>query len=225
VRTGAPPASNGPDSERFFRSALLLYKVPVLRDVIRRQLEKYANGDLELAPVLQEPYPAPERFQPWETCMTLGQSWAYNPDETAWKTPGTLIRNLVEVVSRGGNYLLNVGPTARGVFPPEAVARLQAVGRWMAANHEAVYGSDYTPLQRQPWGQATRKGNKLYLHVFAWPTDGRLIVEAFPGAARAVALMAGDPLSFTQSAQRLEIALPTTAPAPDVSVLAVEMSS
>jgi alpha-L-fucosidase len=224
VRTGQPPAGNGPESERFFRAVLALFKMPGIRCVMRRQLQKYAEGQIELTPVPQEPYPAPERFQPWETCMTIGQSWAYNPSETVWKAPGTLVRNLVEVVSRGGNYLLNVGPTDRGTFPPEAVARLQYVGRWMSAHSEAIYGSEYTSLQGRPWGRATRKDDRVYLHLFTWPTDRRLVIESFPDIAQRVSLMAGDPLLFVQSAQRLEITLPSHAPDPDVSVLAVEVS-
>ena len=106
--------------------------------------------------------------------MTMGQSWAYNPNETDWKSPGQLVRNLVEVVSRGGNYLLNVGPTAQGVFPTEAVERLEHIGEWMDQNNEAIYGSTYTPLQGSAWGQATRKGDKVYLHVFDWPAETKL---------------------------------------------------
>ncbi len=81
---------------------LFLMKIPGIRGWLIKQLNKYADGILELTPVLQEAYPTPERFQPWETCMTMGQSWAYNPDETDWKAPGQLVRNLLDVVSRGG---------------------------------------------------------------------------------------------------------------------------
>lgn len=185
--------------------------------------KKYSEGTLELTPVHQEPYPTPEHFQPWETCMTMGQSWAHNPIETNWKAPGELIRNLVKVVSRGGNYLLNVGPSARGSFPPEAVERLQYVGRWMKTYNKAIYGTTYTPLQGQTWGQTTRNGDKLYLHIFDWPADGKLVVDNFPGLARTVSLFAGGPLTFTQAGPRLEIALPAQGPDPDVSVLTVEI--
>ena len=182
-----------------------------------------ANGTLELTPVHKEPYPPPEHFQPWETCMTMGQTWAHNPKETTWKAPGTLVRNLVNVVSRGGNYLLNVGPTARGTFPPEAVERLKYIGRWMKRYDEAIYGATYTPLQGQPWGQATRKGEKLYMHVFEWPVDGKLAVDSFPGQAQAVRLFSGEALSFSQDGPRLVIDLPAQSPDPDVSVLVVDI--
>ncbi|MBI9106456.1 MAG: alpha-L-fucosidase [Spirochaetales bacterium] len=86
--------------------------------------------------------------------MTMGDSWAYKPDETAWKNPVDLVENLMNVVSRGGNYLLNEGPTSDGVFSPEAVERMQYVGRW------------------------TRRDDKGFLHVFKWPSDGNLSISA-----------------------------------------------
>ena len=221
ARTGKPVAGLDPGGDGFFRLICFLFKIPGVRGWIRAQMQKYSDGTLELTPVHQEPYPSPEQFQPWETCMTIGQSWAYNPKETNWKAPGELVRNLVNVVSRGGNYLLNVGPTARGVFPPEAVERLQHVGRWMKTYHQAVYGTTYTPLLGQAWGQATRKGDNIYLHIAAWPADGRLVIEPFPGQARSAALFAGEPLPFHQTGQRLEITLPSHSPDPDVSVLVV----
>ena len=225
VRTGKPPSSNGIDSERFFRVVTFLYKIPGIRGAIRRQLQKYADGQLELTPVLQEPYPTPERFQPWETCMTMGRSWAYNPHETDWKQPGALIRNLVEVVSRGGNYLLNVGPTAQGTFPQQAVERLQYIGKWMATYREAIVDSTYTPLQNFTQGRTTRKGDKVYLYVFTWPDDSRLTIEGFPYTARRVTQFSGEPLAFQQSVERFEITLPRQAPDRDVSVLVVEIDS
>lgn len=219
VRTGTPPAGNDPRGDDFFRLVTFLFKVPGLRSLIRKQVEKYARGEQSLTSVLQEPNPPAERFQPWETCMTIGQSWAYNPDETNWKAPQQLLRNLVEVVSRGGNYLLNIGPTGRGSFPPEAVERLQYMGRWMAANHDSIYGCTYTPLQGQSWGRATRKDDRIYLHLFDWPSDQCLVIDDFPGQAQQVSLLSGEPLSFTQHASRLEIQLPVRFPDPQVSVI------
>ena len=223
ARTGKPPAGLDPGGDGFFQVVCAMFKVPGLRGWVRKQMQKYADGTLELTPVHQEPYPSPERFQPWETCMTIGETWAYNPKEMHWKEPGKLLRNLVMVASRGGNYLLNVGPTAQGVFPPEAIERLQYVGRWMKTYQAAIYGSSYTPLSGQPWGQATRKGDKLYLHIFDWPAGGKLEIAAFPGQARAVTLFTGEALAFSQHERRLEIALPVQSPDPDVAVLVVDI--
>jgi len=222
VRTGKPPAGVDPGGDGFFRMVLSLMKVPGLRSVIRRQIEKYADGTLELTPILQVPYPAPDRFQPWETCMTMGQSWGYNPLETTWKDPGKLVRNLVEVTSRGGNYLLNVGPTDRGTFPPEALERLQYIGKWMEKNGDSIYDSTYTPLQGSSWGRATRKGNTIYLHIFEWPLSGKIEIEPFPTKVQAVSLLTGERLAFVQEENKLEITTPSQSPDADVSVLAVD---
>ena len=225
VRTGKPPSGNDPAGDLFFRSILFVFKIPVLQGALRRQLQKYAVGDLELTPVPLEPYPSPERFQPWETCMTMGQSWAYNPDETAWKEPRKLIHNLVEVVSGGGNYLLNVGPTALGTFPSEAIQRLQHVGRWVREYQDAVFGSTYTLMHGASWGQATRRGNKVFLHVINWPSGNCLVIDPFPGTVRNVSLYSGEPLVFSYRGGRLEINLPAQAPDPDVPVLVVGIDS
>src|SRR5665648_736654 len=82
IRTGKPPAGVDPGGDGFFSLVTSLFKVPGLRGWIRKQLKRYNDGTLELTPVQQEPYPAPQRFQPWETCMTMGQTWGYNPQET-----------------------------------------------------------------------------------------------------------------------------------------------
>jgi alpha-L-fucosidase len=225
ARSGKRLAGLDPGGDGFFRLVCSLFKVPGLRDWIRTQIHKYSDGSLELTPVHHEPYPPPDRFQPWETCMTMGQSWAYNPEEEKWKEPGELVQNLVKVVARGGNYLLNIGPTSQGVFPPEAIERLQHVGKWIKTHRHSIYGSTYTPLLGQSWGQATRRGDNVFLHIFEWPTDGRLEIDSFPGLARDVTLFTGEPLNFSQHQQLLEIALPQQRPDPDVSVLTVHIDS
>jgi alpha-L-fucosidase len=223
VRTGKPPAANDARGDSLFRAVTFLYKIPGGRRWIRKQIQKMNEGSLILTPVLQELHPVPQRFQPWETCMTMGQSWGYNPHETSWKAPRKLVRNLVETASRGGNYLLNVGPTERGVFPAQALERLAYVGRWLEKHGEAIYGSTYTLLQGMPWGRATRKGTKIYLHVFEWPADQKLVVPSFPMHAQRASLLNGEELVFLQTGQQLEISLPREAPDPDVSVLTVDV--
>jgi alpha-L-fucosidase len=223
ARTGKPNPGLDPAGDGFFRTVCSLSTLPLVGGWLRRQVKKYGEGKLELTPVHQEPYPSPERFQPWETCMTMGGSWAYNPQEANWKPPQQLIRNLVGTASRGGNYLLNVGPTPQGTFPPEAVERLQYIGRWMHSHGQAVHGASYTPLQNQPWGEATRKGDRIHLHLFDWPAEPGLVLERFPGQARAVRRLAGGPLAYTQSGSRLEITLPPQGSDPQVPVLEVEI--
>ncbi len=170
----------------------------------------------------------PEQFIPatgypgrdWETCMTMNDTWGYKRDDHNWKPVSTLIRNLVDIASKGGNYLLNVGPTSLGEIPPESVERLQAVGRWMAVNGEAIYGSSASPFKRLPWGRATRHGDQdatLYLHVFDWPADGKLLVPGLRSAVAKAWLLSDAsraelPVAVTDAGP--VISLPTTSPDP-----------
>ena len=112
----------------------------------------------------------------WESCMTMNNTWGYKKDDHNWKSTATLIRNLVDIASKGGNYLLNVGPTAEGLIPEASVQRLKEMGEWMAVNGESIYAATVNPIGELPWGRCTAKGNKLYLHVFDWPKDGKITV-------------------------------------------------
>jgi alpha-L-fucosidase len=109
--------------------------------------------------------PDPKDFQPWETCMTINDTWAFNVHDRNFKSSAQIIRSLVEVVSRGGNFLLNVGPRPDGTIQPEFLERLAAVGRWMRANGEAVYGTTYGPIQGQEGVRTTAKDAAVYVHL------------------------------------------------------------
>ena len=109
--------------------------------------------------------PRAEDFQPWETCMTINDTWAYGREDHKFKTADTLIRSLIEVISRGGNFLLDVGPQPDGLIQPEFVERLQAIGEWTKHNGAAIYGSTYGPVQGQAAYRTTSRGGKIY--VFA----------------------------------------------------------
>lgn len=111
--------------------------------------------------------------QLWESCMTLNGSWGFARWDTDWKSPTELTRNLVDIAGRGGNYLLNVGPDANGRVPAESVTRLGAMGDWLRANGQAVYGAHAPGIVAEPaWGAVSRGGNRLYASVYDWPGAG-----------------------------------------------------
>ncbi|MCA8952636.1 MAG: alpha-L-fucosidase, partial [Planctomycetes bacterium] len=116
----------------------------------------------------------------WESCMTMNDHWGWNRADSHWKSTRELLHNLVDVASKGGNYLLNVGPRADGTFPPRAVERLQQLAEWMQGNGESIHGTTASVFDALPFGRCTVKAGaaatKLYLHVLEWPDDGRLRV-------------------------------------------------
>ena len=131
---------------------------------------------------LPEDFSTPEQTIPagampndrlWETCMTLNNNWGYSRNDHNWKSVEDLARKLIDIASKGGNFLLNVGPTEKGKIPSESVERLAAVGQWMKVNGESIYGTSKSPYRRTPFdGRCTVKGDTLYIHVFKWPAGG-----------------------------------------------------
>lgn len=159
----------------------------------------------------------------WETCMTLNTTWGYSAHDHAWKSDETLIRNLVDIASKGGNYLLNVGPTGDGSLTPETVKSFRAIGTWMKVNGPAIYGTTANPLGEVPWGRITAKPGRLYLHVFDWPADGKLLVPAVAeGRAPTASFLAGRKagrITVAATPAGWELTLPAQAPDPIASVI------
>ena len=162
----------------------------------------------------------------WESCMTMNDTWGFKSYDNNWKSSQMLIRNIVDIASKGGNYLLNVGPTAEGEIPGPSVERLAAIGKWMKTNSESIYGTHASPFATQPaFGRATTKAGKLYLHVFNWPSDGKLQVPAIKGTVAKAYLLAdrAKPLTVAAAADGLTITVPATAPDADASVIALDL--
>jgi alpha-L-fucosidase len=163
----------------------------------------------------------------WETCMTMNGSWGYKSWDHKWKSTETLIHNLVDIASKGGNYLLNVGPKEDGTFPQESIDRLKAVGAWMKVNHEAIYATKASPVAPLPWGRCTSKEGKnsttLYFTVFDWPQDGKLYVPGLKNEIISAKLLAGGNVKATSANGGM--AIKVTAKAPDViaSVIKIEV--
>ena len=121
----------------------------------------------------------------WETPQTLNDTWGFSKFDQKWKSAGDIIRRLAAIVSKGGNYLLNVGPTGEGVIPGPSVKILRSVGEWMDKNSESIYGTSPSPFPGElPWGFCTRKGDLLYLHIVDWPADGILKLEGLNNRIR-----------------------------------------
>jgi alpha-L-fucosidase len=169
--------------------------------------------------------PPPEDFRLWETCMTINNTWAYNKNDHNYKSAETLIRNLVEVASKGGNFLLNVGPGPDGVIQPEFVERLQAIGRWMDVNGESIYGTTYGPLQNLPYGKTTAKNHTIFLHIFEWPGTSLQIEGVKPRVDRVEMLSDKSRLTFTQTGSTLSVQLPAKAPDSYVTVIRITLKS
>jgi alpha-L-fucosidase len=160
----------------------------------------------------------------WETCMTINGSWGFNANDERWKSTAQLLHNLIDITSKGGNYLLNVGPTAEGVIPEPEVERLAAMGQWLKVNGEAVYGTTPGPFPALAWGRCTRKGHTLYLHVFDWPKDGVLRVPLKSKVSRAYLLSdRRKALPCSTSGDSLQIQAPAAAPDPIASVVALQV--
>ncbi len=128
----------------------------------------------------------------WESCMTMNDTWGYKSDDHNWKSNKVLIQNLADIASKGGNFLLNVGPTAEGLIPDASIERLAAIGNWMKVNSESIYGTTASPLGKLPWGRCTAKPGKLYLHVFDWPTNLKLEVPGLKNQVNKAYLLADD---------------------------------
>jgi alpha-L-fucosidase len=181
----------------------------------------------------------------WETCMTMNNHWGYNQNDQHWKSPATIIRNLCDIASKGGNYLLNVGPTSEGVIPQPCVERLGEVGQWMKVNGAAIYGSGPTPFGAEAGGfsatekdkngkpkfipswdwRATTRPGKIYLEIFKWPADGQIELPGLRSEVKHAELLATrQRLKTAANAAGVNVQLPADAPDKIASVVCVEIN-
>ena len=194
-------------------------------------------------------YATPEQFIPplgvrhydgslpaWESCMTITTGhgsfpnmpwWGYDRNETQFKTPAACIRMLVDIASKGGNLLLNVGPDAMGRIGEHEAKAFEGIGEWLRVNGPAVYGTRPSPFRHLPFnGRVTVRDNTLYVHVFEWPTNRRIILPGLLNDVRSARLLSG---ATTLSARRMDgdwvVELPEAAPDPVVSVAVLELDS
>jgi len=167
----------------------------------------------------------------WETCMTMNNHWGYNKNDTNWKSTEDLIQKLADIASKGGNFLLNIGPTAEGLFPDESIERLREIGDWMSVNSDAIYGTKASPFKNLHWGRCTQAkfpdGTRLFLHVFDWPEDGKLKVPGIfnqPLNATLLADVAKGRLDVERVEDALIISVPSTPPDEYNSVVVLDVA-
>jgi alpha-L-fucosidase len=192
--------------------------------VNERVCRGFGLGDYE-CPEQTVPLTPPGR--PWETNQTMNNSWGYNAGDNNYKTPATLIHQLVQVVSRDGNYLLNIGPEGDGTVTPQSVTILNDFGDWMKTYSESIYGTTRSPNTTEPkWGYYTKKTGKLYAHVFVWPANGLLKVPSLTNTINKIYLMNDTTtlLSFTDSIGYVRISVPVIAPNSINSVVVIDVS-
>jgi alpha-L-fucosidase len=171
----------------------------------------------------------PEQFIPetglpgvdWETCMTMNTTWGYNQHDQNWKSSQQIIRNLINAASKGGNYLINIGPTEDGSIPKASIDCMSVVGQWMDVNAESIRGTTGSPIAKPLFdGRITTKGKIHYAHVFSKPADGAIRV---PFGVKKATLLAGSVnLEVKQDGDASVITLPAALPDTNATVLRLE---
>ncbi|MCX6901941.1 MAG: alpha-L-fucosidase [Verrucomicrobia bacterium] len=172
----------------------------------------------------------PAEFAPheddWEGIPTTNESYGWNQNDLSHKPPGHFIQVLAKAAARGGNILMNVGPMGTGKLDPNDTAILQGIGAWWKVNGSSIRGTTRTPLAAQAWGESTRQGHRLYLHVFDWPRQGQLVVGGLKSNVKQAWLLADQkraPLRFSRSNPLdLQVEVPLAAPDKVDSVVVLE---
>ena len=160
----------------------------------------------------------------WETIDTHDDTWVYAWYDRNWKSPREIAERLVRVVSRGGTYMLNVGPDGSGRIPEQSARILREVGGWVKAHEAAIHGAGPTPFGPIAWGECTTRGNTLFLHVFQWPADGQLVVPGLKTKVKSTRLVGGAKLAVAVVGDVVILTLPPRRPDTLIPVVELELA-
>ena len=162
----------------------------------------------------------------WESCMTMNDSWGFHISDNNWKTPKTVVRNLITCARDGGNYLLNIGPKPDGSIPEDSVRIMTAVGKWMDKNGDTIYNAEPCRVKRSNYALFTRKGNTLYMHVHFWPGETAALCGLSAQVKSARFHATGKSVKFEQDRLRVKFTgLPAAAPDDPVTTIAIDCDS
>jgi alpha-L-fucosidase len=160
----------------------------------------------------------------WESCMTMNDSWGYHKSDDDWKTPRTVIRNLITCAHDGGNYLLNIGPKPDGSIPEDSTRILTNVGQWLDKNGASIYETQVCQPRRCRFGSFSRKGNTLFLHIAYWPGSTATIAGLMNKVTSASLLATGQKVAFKQDTYSLSFTgLPDNLPFTPITTIAMEL--
>jgi len=201
------------------------YLVKLDPDLIinERVARSFGLGDFECP---EQEVPKTPRARQWETCQTMNRTWGYNENDHDYKSAKTLIQELVKVVSRDGNYLLNIGPKGDGTVPSETADSLRRIGDWMKIYGTSIYGATRSPYITEPeWGFYTKKDGKLFAHIFSWPQNRILSIPAMKNSIGKIYLMKNPEkaLGYTIEDGKIKVSLPENDPNKINSVVVVEV--
>jgi alpha-L-fucosidase len=198
--------------------------------LINNRLSRYYKGDFQTPEnVIPATGIKDDRGEPliWEVCHTINDSWGYNPYSKEFLSERDIIRTLIDVVSKGGNLLLNIGPAPDGKIQTEFVERLNALGKWLSVNGESIYETDASVFPFLPfYGRSTTKGDKIYIHVFMKPKSGKLNIPLLNNKILEVyTLNDKRKLNYKIANQQIEIELPEKLYDNNASVIVVKLDS
>jgi len=161
---------------------------------------------------------------PFEVCDTMNRSWFYEPADINYRSAEELLRELIEIVGKGGNLLLDISPKPSGSVPPEQLERLKFMGQWLRKNGQYIYGTRPVAMPKQSWGYIVKKDKQVYLHILNWPGE-KLTVEGLPFTIESVQLPGNEAVDFSVSEEKVEILLPEDAREPIDTIIIMDLKS